>query len=261
MRENTDKKLDIRFFDRSGLALGMIYVERDAKKEPQNWKFVYINDAFAELNGISKERLLGYYFNKNSSGQDKRHLGLYYKAAYENVSSEFRDISEDKNRLLHITCFPVKFGYCACILQDYSLLVQKTGVTEKTVNVFFYDVNTGIVYISQVLQEKYQFRPVYDGLEGEFAKCHLTEKGLQNLREGMELFHKEKKSMITDLQLLSGESVRLKLYYHIETMEDNMLPGYIEDITEIKEEQQHRKLWKMPLHKQSMQTRRKQRFC
>lgn len=113
------KDFSFSLFDHSPLPFCVIRIELDANKAPEDWTFVYCNDAFAILEGYPKDSLLGHsYFELFPKGE-RKYLTTFYEAAYNKKSSSFDYCSERINQTFHIDCIPLdKEGLCACLLHN-----------------------------------------------------------------------------------------------------------------------------------------------
>lgn len=240
MQANANEKFDISLFDRSQLAFCIIHVILDGRKEPAAWEYVYLNDALAELEGLTEEMQQGKHFCGAFSGREWKWFLCCCQAAYENVCVEFRNISKNVDRLLHILCFPIKPGYCACVFQDCTSLIYQARMGMGTdVDAFYYDAETNIMYLSPSLRKKYKLHMSYQGILEGFASGHLTENSVEKLKDKMKIFHEKNESIEVELQLLTGEYICLDLYYD-HTANGGLFLGYIENITEYKVKQQEK---------------------
>lgn len=107
-------------FEKSDLAYCVIKIVLDENEEPIDWEFVYLNDALAKIEGVEKERLLHHRFFEIFPNANRKWFDYYCPAAFENRSVVFEEISEEIGSALRIRCFPVEYGYCACLLEDVS---------------------------------------------------------------------------------------------------------------------------------------------
>lgn len=119
MSKDLMDELSIKIFDNSPLAFCILKIILDDNKQPSDWEFIYCNDALAELDGISKERLLANRWFEMFPDADRDSLYKYYRAAYFAETCEFERKSDVLGIHFDIQTFPVnKKGYCACILRD-----------------------------------------------------------------------------------------------------------------------------------------------
>ncbi len=109
----------VTLFDHSTIPFCVIQVELDATGQPEDWTFIYCNDALAELEGGSKSDLLGQRFFRLFPERKRKWLGAYYEAAYENKPAALDEILEEIGLFLHIDVIPTgRTGYCACMVKD-----------------------------------------------------------------------------------------------------------------------------------------------
>lgn len=112
-------EFSVTLFDHSNIPFCVIKVELDEKEHPEDWTFIYCNDALAKLEGVSKEDLLGHRFFNIFPEGNRKWLKTYYEAAYENKPGVLDEISEEIGVFLHIDVIPTGYsGYCSCILKD-----------------------------------------------------------------------------------------------------------------------------------------------
>ena len=107
-------------FEKSDLAYCVIKIILNENNEPLDWEFVYLNDALARIEGVKKECLLHRRFFEVFPNADRKWFKYYYPAAFEDKSFVFEEVSEEIGSVLRIRCFPVEYGYCACMLEDIS---------------------------------------------------------------------------------------------------------------------------------------------
>ena len=111
--------LSLSIFDNSPQPFCVIRVEVDAQGKPEDWTFLYCNDALARLEGYPKEELLGHRFYDVFPDGDRKWLKPYYEAAYEKKGSSFDSVSDEVGQYLHIDCFPLdETGVCGCLLRS-----------------------------------------------------------------------------------------------------------------------------------------------
>ena len=112
-------EFSININDYNPHAFCLIRVELDEQGQPEDWTFIYCNDALARLEGVPKEQLLGHRFYEIFPNGSRHWLKPYYKAAYENTPSSYDEISEEIGQYLHVDAFPAgERGVCACVLRD-----------------------------------------------------------------------------------------------------------------------------------------------
>lgn len=121
-------------FDKSEVAFCVIQILLDNAGEPYDWKFTYLNEALARLEGKEKDELLGNTFFTIFPNADRKWFKYYYVAAYEDKNVSFEEISEEIGLYLKIYCVPIKKGYCGCIIEDITELYESQQ-REKESNV------------------------------------------------------------------------------------------------------------------------------
>lgn len=117
MFNENDLKLG-KAFDKSATLFCILKVEIDEKGEPVDWRFVYLNESLAEVEGFPREYLTGKLFSEVFPGKERRNLIPYYEAAFKQKSSENVFYSEAVQRPLKVFSFPIAPGYCGCVSED-----------------------------------------------------------------------------------------------------------------------------------------------
>ena len=116
-KEFSDYSISINDYNPNTYCL--IKVELDEEGNPFDFTFLYCNEALAKLEGKTKEKLIGKRFYEIFPNGNRKWLTYYYKAAYQNETASFDDLSEEIGSYLHIDAIPTgKEGICACTLYD-----------------------------------------------------------------------------------------------------------------------------------------------
>lgn len=117
MFTENDLKLG-KAFDKSTTLFCVLKIEVDKAGEPVDWRFVYLNDALAKVEGFPKEYLTGKLFSEVFPGKERRNLIPYFEAAFRQKSSENVFYSEAVQKHLKVYSFPIVPGYCGCVSED-----------------------------------------------------------------------------------------------------------------------------------------------
>lgn len=117
MFNENDLKLG-KAFDQSSTLFCILKAEVDDKGEPVDWRFVYLNEALAKVEGFPREYLTGKLFSEVFPGKKSRNLIPYYEAAFKHKSGENIFYSEVLQRPLKVYSFPIAPGYCGCVSED-----------------------------------------------------------------------------------------------------------------------------------------------
>ena len=113
----SNNDFSVSMFDNSPLLFGVIHVELDAEGQPEDWTFLYCNQALADMEGYPIEELIGRRHFELFPHAECSRLQPYYTAAYRKQAVEFDTVSEATGRALHINCIPMQEeGCCACLL-------------------------------------------------------------------------------------------------------------------------------------------------
>ena len=107
--------------DNMPLAAAIIRLDLDKTGNPEDFTFVYANEALAELENVPLDRLLGAAFYRDifPSG-DRKWLAPYWETASRGTVQTLNDFSPEIDRFLEIKCYQPCHGFCACILTDVS---------------------------------------------------------------------------------------------------------------------------------------------
>lgn len=251
-------------FDRSEIAFCIIEVILDDAGEPCDWRFVYLNDALAKLEGVSKEKILNHRFFEIFPQANTKWFQYYYPAAYENKSFTFEDISEEIGTYIRIHCFPVATGYCGCVLTDIKELYDSMKRKSEAYSVIRGLANNyeavWLVKAPNMTMQLYRDDEfIYNGADGE--KTMLYEKAVARYirlwvhPEDQERIAKEASlSMVQRAlrenggyeihfrKLLNGEAVYFQAtVIPVADSEDSFVMA-IRNVNEIVKEQQQQKL-------------------
>lgn len=116
---NNSQQFNINIFDRSPLAYCICELVLNDDGRPVDWIFRYCNQALADIGKFKVDDLMNKPFFETFPRVDKKWLNLFYEAAYDNVPSEFDEISNISDRYLHIHIMPTgQKGYCSCLIRD-----------------------------------------------------------------------------------------------------------------------------------------------
>lgn len=161
------KQMDVSLFDKSPQAFFIIRVSLERKKKCHEFKIVYLNDALARLKAMEKEELLNKSVSQMFPESDRKWLKAFYEAAYGEKTVEMQIIAESMGRYMNMTCFPIKPGYCGCILDDYSGVLNPFYNSVYLVNLYA-DLERD-VYVCVYLEESMQAKLPEYGLFSELA--------------------------------------------------------------------------------------------
>lgn len=137
----------LSIFDNSPQAFCVIKVELDSNGKPEDWTFLYCNDALAKLEGYPKEELTGKRFYGLFPDGDRKWLRPYYEAAYEKKVSSFDSVSDEIGQNLHIKCVPLDGeGICGCMLSPINQLERDMLREQKSSTERFWSVRPAALY-------------------------------------------------------------------------------------------------------------------
>jgi hypothetical protein len=140
-------------FDRSPVAFCVIRFTKNKKGAYNDFIFEYVNEALAELEGLTIANMIGKHFYHIFYNASVKWLQPYGKAAYENIPSNFVQFSPEINKYLHIQCYQISEGYAAVILVDVSNNYRFMAEELKTLIAL--DVNTTDMYQISISDDFY----------------------------------------------------------------------------------------------------------
>ncbi|MEF9998760.1 MAG: response regulator [Lachnospiraceae bacterium] len=126
----------LKAFDRSyrnsPMAFVAIELLQDSEEKSKDFVLQYVNEAFVNLEGVEREKLVGQPYQDLFFNQAKVWIETYYDVAYTGVAKTFVDYDPVLDKYLEVQCYQPMMGYCACILQDVSEKVKVKEELEKT---------------------------------------------------------------------------------------------------------------------------------
>ena len=96
----------------------IIRVDVDKSGKPYDFVFVFVNNLLCELEGKSREEMLGLSFYKIFLNGDSKWLFNYWDTAYNGSSHIFDGYSAEIGKNINVICYQVSLGYCGCILHE-----------------------------------------------------------------------------------------------------------------------------------------------
>lgn len=139
-------------FDKSPEAFCVVRI--NTKKNPNEIKFVYLNEALAELGGSEREQLINKSFHHAFSMNNSKWIRVFYEAACNEKTTEIYSILGKPEHYLNIACYPIKPGYCGCNIRDYT----------DVFNLFYGSIFSAHIYVD---------------LERDFYSCLYLEEAMQ----------------------------------------------------------------------------------
>lgn len=118
------RQIDGSLFDKSPQAFCVVRGNKDRKKSKYEFKFVYFNEAFIELAGMGKKKLMNQSIHHIFTKDNGKWIQFFYDAAYNEKTRKTKDMLEGSGRCQNIVCFPIRIGYCGCILKDCNDIFQ-----------------------------------------------------------------------------------------------------------------------------------------
>lgn len=105
----------LRMMDNSPQVFYIVRIEMNSSGEPEDWTYVYCNDAAAKLGKIPKEQMKGHRFSEVFPNGSTKWLKIYYRAACLDETFDFDEFSDEIGTYLHFKISPSgQDGYCFC---------------------------------------------------------------------------------------------------------------------------------------------------
>ncbi len=93
-------------------------IKTDLIKRPLDLEFDFVNEAYADIVGVSKGDLLKYSFKNLFPNWDKVLIQFYGDVAIRGESNTLIEYNETLGKYLKHTCYQPEYGYCACFVED-----------------------------------------------------------------------------------------------------------------------------------------------
>ena len=123
-----------KYFGSMPQAFCLLEILLDSNKIPYDFRFIYLNNAMAQLEGFPKEELTGSRFYQLFPKGDRKWMGFFYGAAFERKIYRLRRFySPEIHKYLRISCYPWPgSSLCACLVTDETELVQAERNVHRT---------------------------------------------------------------------------------------------------------------------------------
>lgn len=104
-----------------------------------DWLFRYGNQALADLERVSLEKLIGHSFKSVFPNMDSKWLRAYERATLYGEMLEIIDYSPEIDTNLKVICFPTFKGHCGCILFNIADIkfTKNSSDAEKAMMLYF----------------------------------------------------------------------------------------------------------------------------
>lgn len=119
MAEFDAKAFSVDMFDYNPMPFSVVHVECDSAGVPVDWTFVYANDAFAKVQGLTREAMLGRRFSEIFPHRGMAWVAHYSTPAFGGDPVEISEVHEATGVYFYISVCPThERGYCTCTLRD-----------------------------------------------------------------------------------------------------------------------------------------------
>lgn len=109
---------DFVFWDQVPVGFGVLEFLSDHSGRFSDFVFRYVNQALAEVEGSTREKLLNRAYSHVFKGARNKWLAIYSKVAFMGDTVELIDYSPELEKELLVICYQPAYGYCACIVCD-----------------------------------------------------------------------------------------------------------------------------------------------
>jgi len=164
-----------KFFENSPSGFCIIKLEPEPSGFPKDFKIIYANKAFLELEGLPEEELFNRSFPGIFPSPGEEYLQKCYEAAYKGKVNEIKFRSVHTEKYIKITCYPLSDGMCGCIARDISVRRRHEAEEQR-----YMDMLHG-------LSKDYYILYILDMESGNIDNIHVKS---QNYRENVEIFEK-----------------------------------------------------------------------
>lgn len=114
-----------KLFDEAPIAFTIIEVLRGETGEAIDFIFRYANDACVQLEGLTREQMMDQRFFEVFPNADKKWLSIYGETAFTGKKNVVTELSPEIDKTLHIECYQLAEGFCACVLTDVTEEVRR----------------------------------------------------------------------------------------------------------------------------------------
>lgn len=126
-------------FDKMPFAFTDIELIFNDEIKAVDWIFRYGNEALANLEKVSLDKLIGHSFGSVFPNMDSKWLRAYERATIYGEMLEIIDYSPEIDTNLKVICFPTFKGHCGCILFniDEIKFIKNSNDAEKAMMLYF----------------------------------------------------------------------------------------------------------------------------
>ena len=131
-------------FDQSPIAFCVLHLLRDKAGAPYDLEFFYVNEALAKLEGLPLAALNQKRFYEVFPDADAKWLEFYEASACHGKTHSTSEYAPEIQKHITILSYPVKDGYCACIMSDDTAKERKTEDYESQLALYRTMQNAGV---------------------------------------------------------------------------------------------------------------------
>lgn len=221
-------------FDALPQPFGLARIFVDDAGEPADFRYEYLNQALADLTGLSVEELTGMRSSDMWEGLQSRWMIPFVRAAFHGESVEFEAVAPDVRRFLHATAFPLSPGYCGFLIQDVTNWLSEAyfSLDNTSAGLFFYDAKTSMMALTPAACDYTGLSESYLAMTDFVSRLFGEESATEFVRK-LEAFATEDCSLVHEGELENGRWMRMSLARAQQVGRFSL--GLLEDVTRQKE--------------------------
>lgn len=119
MAEFDAKAFSVDMFDFNPMPFSVVHVECDVHGTPVDWMFVYVNNAFAQVQGLARDAMINRCFSEVFPQRAMGWVEYYSSPAFGGAPVEISEVHESTGVYFDISVCPThERGFCTCMLRD-----------------------------------------------------------------------------------------------------------------------------------------------
>lgn len=119
MAEFDAKAFSVDMFDFNPMPFSVVHVECNGEGTPVDWTFAYVNDAFAQVQGLAREDFINRRFSDIFPGRKMGWVEHYSAPAFGGDPVEITEVHESTGVYFVVSVCPThQRGFCTCMLRD-----------------------------------------------------------------------------------------------------------------------------------------------
>ncbi len=198
-------------FDHMSNGFFVASVTTDLIKRPIDLNYEFVNEAYAEIIGVSKSELLKRSYKELFPNWDKVLVQFYGEAAIHGASNTLVEYNETLDKYLKHTCYQPAYGYCGCIVEDITEQYVAQHLIEESeerflavsmvTNEFIFEMDQmgRFTYISDGIKTVLGYEP--EDYIGKYFYEHFPQNVRRQLAHQFKKMLREENMVLKDLLL------------------------------------------------------------